>query len=385
MTEKLYYSDSNIKKFEAKVLSCSEENGKFAIVLDKTAFFPEGGGQFSDTGTLGERVVSDVQTVNGEIIHYANAPLTVGETVEGVIDWEQRFRRMQNHTGEHIVCGIAHKMYGYDNVGFHLGTHDVTMDLNGELTHEQIREIEYLANKAVGENVPVTVEFPTAAELEKMEYRSKLELTEDIRVVTIQGYDRCACCAPHVSRTGEIGMIKLLDFARWKGGVRIHMQCGLDAVDDFNVKYDNIAKISELLSSPQEKTADAVMRVLGEMQSLKQTIHELNRLLVDLKLKETEPTDGNMCFFEPAFGADELRAMVNGAVSKCSGVCAAFSGDDDNGYSYIIGSENVPLRNASKLINSSLSGKGGGTDQMIQGRVSAKRTEIIEFFNKQKF
>ena len=385
MTEKLYYSDSSIKSFEAKVISCSEENGRYAVILDKTAFFPEGGGQFADTGALNDCVVSDVQIVDGEIIHYTDKPLEAGEPVRGELDWEQRFRRMQNHTGEHIVCGIANKMYGYDNVGFHLGTHDVTLDLNGELTREQIREIEILANKVVGENVPVTVEFPSQAELEKMEYRSKLELTEDVRIVTIQGYDRCACCAPHVSRTGEIGMIKLLDFMRYKGGVRIHMQCGLDAVDDFNTKYDNIAKISELLSIPQEKTADAVMRVLGEIQNLKQNIYELNKQLVDLKLSGIEQTDGNLCFFEPTFGADELRSMVNGAMSKCGGVCAAFSGDDISGYSYVMGSIKVPLRDAAKLINMQLSGKGGGTDRMIQGRVGAGRSEITEFFNNQKF
>lgn len=385
MTEKLYYSDSNIKSFTANVISCKEEDGRYAVVLDKTAFFPEGGGQFSDTGTLNDSVVSDVQIVGKEIIHYVDKPLESGSSVVGELDWEQRFRRMQNHTGEHIICGIAHKMYGYDNVGFHLGTHDVTLDLNGELNREQIREIELLANKAVGENVPVTVDFPSQSELENIEYRSKLELTEDVRIVTIQGYDRCACCAPHVSRTGEIGMIKMLDFMRYKGGVRIHIQCGLDAVDDFNVKYDNIARISELLSAPQEKTADAVVRVLGEMQNLKQTIYELNKQLVEVKLNGIEQTDGNLCFFEPSFGADELRAMVNGAVSKCGGICAAFSGNDSDGYSYVMCSVNVSLREASKQINTRLSGKGGGTDQMIQGRVSASQKEIIEYFNVQKF
>lgn len=385
MTEKLYYKDSFIKSFEAEVVSCREENGRYAVVISKTAFFPEGGGQFADAGMLGECNVLDVQIVDGEIIHYLDKPLEIGQIVKGELDWETRFRRMQNHTGEHIVCGIAHRMYGYDNVGFHLGTHDVTLDLNGELTREQIREIEILANKVVGENVPVTVDFPSADELDKIEYRSKLELTEDVRIVTIQGYDRCACCAPHVKNTGEIGMIKLLDFMRHKGGVRIHMQCGLDAVDDFNVKYDNIAKISELLSVPQEKTADAVVRVLGEIQNLKQTIYELNQQLVALKLEEIKSTEGNMCFFEPTFGADELRALVNGAVPLCGGVCAAFSGDDSSGYSYIMGSANVPLRSVSKLINTNLSGKGGGTDQMIQGRVSASRKEIVEFFEKEKF
>lgn len=380
VTERLYYKDSHLHEFEANVLSCEAADERFTVILDKTAFFPEGGGQAADTGFIGEAEVLDVKTVGGDIIHYTASPVAAGERVKCTLDWEQRFRRMQNHTGEHIVCGLAHRLYGYENVGFHLGSGDVTLDLNGELSKAQVREIELLANRVVAENVAVRAEFPSSEELASMEYRSKLELTEDVRIVTVEGYDRCACCAPHVNRTGEIGMIKLLDAMRYKGGMRIHLRCGLDAVDDFNVKYDNILQISALLSAPQERTAEYVERTLNEMQSYKQTIHELNRQLVELKLRSIEQTDGNMCFFEPTFGADELRAMVNGAVPFCGGICAAFSGSDESGYIYIMGSLSVPLRSEAKSINAALSGKGGGTDAMIQGSVKASREDIEKYF-----
>jgi len=379
-TEKLYYVDSHICTFEAKVLSCEQQDDRYAVVLDRTAFFPEGGGQVSDTGRLGGANVTDVQMIDGEIVHYTDAPVAAGETVSGELDWELRFRKMQNHSGEHVVCGLVHRMYGYDNVGFHLGSQDVTLDLNGELDLEQIREIELLANRVVAENVAITAECLSDEQLIGLEYRSKLELTEDVRIVTIEGYDRCACCAPHVSRTGEIGMIKLLDFMRYKGGVRIHMQCGLDALDDYNDKYDNVARISALLSAPQERTAEYVENMLAEVQRYKQKIYELNRQIIEIKLGTLQSVEGNLCIFEQGFGIEELRAMVNGAVDKCTGICAVFSGDDENGYSYVMGSRTIALRSRAKEINSALHGKGGGTDVMIQGSVKATKEEIERYF-----
>ncbi len=378
-TKKLYYDDSHLQQFEAQVLSCEGQEGRYAVILDKTAFFPEGGGQEADTGWLGEAVVSDVQIVDGQIVHYTDASFEPGSTVTGRLDWEARLRKMQNHSGEHVVCGLAHRIYGCDNVGFHLGSQDVTLDLDCELSRGQIRELELLANRVVAENVAITAECLSEEELQGLEYRSKLELTEDVRIVTIEGYDRCACCAPHVSRTGEIGMIKLLDFMRHKGGVRIHLQCGLDALDDYNEKYDNVAKISALLSAPQERTAEYVERFLGETQQLKQRIYELGRRIIELRLQSVQETPGNICFFEQDMNADGLRALVNGAAEKCGGICAAFSGDDEAGYTYIMGSGSVPLRAKAKEINAALCGKGGGTDAMIQGTVRAARNEIEEY------
>jgi len=227
-TRKLYDKDSYLREFTAKVVSCEPLNdakkrsdgAEYAVVLDQTAFFPEGGGQSSDTGNIGNAVVTDVREKNGVILHYTDVPLDAGIEVACTLNWEERFRKMQNHTGEHLLSGIVHSQFGYDNVGFHLGTDGVTVDFNGVLSEAEIGFIEYVANRAVGLNVPVTVSYPSPEECAAMEYRSKLDLTENIRIVTIEGWDVCACCAPHVSCTGAVGGIKILSCENWKGGVR---------------------------------------------------------------------------------------------------------------------------------------------------------------------
>lgn len=225
MTEKLYDKDSHLKEFTGTVLSCKKTGEKYAVTLNRTAFFPEGGGQQSDRGYIGEAYISDVQIKNGEILHFADKPLSVGQAYDCKLDFDFRFRNMQNHSGEHIISGIIHRFYGFNNVGFHLGA-EMTMDFDGELTRQQLDEIEDLANKAVYENLPVKAYYPTDEELESLDYRSKLDLKENVRIVEIKGVDVCACCARHVKSTGEIGIIKILDFEKYKGGVRLIVKCG---------------------------------------------------------------------------------------------------------------------------------------------------------------
>ena len=227
MTEKLYDKDSHLKEFTGTVLSCKKTGEKYAVTLNRTAFFPEGGGQQSDRGYIGGAYISDVQIKNGEILHFADKPLSVGQAYDCKLDFDFRFRNMQNHSGEHIISGIVHRLYGFNNVGFHLGA-EMTMDFDGELTRRQLDEIEDLANKAVCENLPVKAYYPTDEELKQLDYRSKLDLKENVRIVEIKGVDVCACCAPHVKATGEIGIIKILDFEKYKGGVRLIVKCGAD-------------------------------------------------------------------------------------------------------------------------------------------------------------
>lgn len=382
VTVRLYDADSHMKEFRSQVISCEAKGELYETVVKETAFFPEGGGQPADTGTLGGVRVLDVRIENDIIYHLTEAPLAVGETVKGKIDWEQRFRRMQNHSGEHVVSGLVHRFYGYNNVGFHMGKEDVTMDFDGELTLGQLREIELLANKVVAENVRITARYPSPAALKRLKYRSKLDLESDVRIVTIEGYDKCACCAPHVKRTGEIGIIKLLDFLRYKGGVRIHLQCGLDALDDYNAKYDNITRISYLLSAKQHLTADAVDRLLAELSEKKYQLAEAKRRIALMRAQTLVPTDGNICVFESDMSVDELREIVNVGMSICGGMCAAFSGNDDDGYNYVIASEHDDMKSYAKRINEAINGRGGGRDKMIQGSAKADRKTIEEFFSK---
>ncbi len=379
MTEKLYYIDSHMKTFTARVIACDPGKNGFQVMLDRTAFFPEGGGQGADTGTLGDARVLDAREKGSEVVHITDKALTVGETVRGEIDWTLRFSRMQLHSGEHIVSGIIHRLYGYENVGFHMNGSEATLDADGYLDEDQVRLVERMANGAVWENVPVKAGFPEPEILKTMEYRSKLALTEGVRIVEIEGYDRCACCAPHVSFTGEIGQIRLLTHMRHRGGTRMTMVCGGGALDEAVAKYSAVAEISASLSVKHHQAAEAVQRLKDEAA---QARYELNRLRKAQALKQLdglEYTDGNLCFFAEGLDSDSLRTLVNGAVSLCGGIAAAFS-KNEKGWNYIMASNTVDLRASAKDINSAISGKGGGSSTMIQGSCTADREEIERYF-----
>ena len=283
---------------------------------------------------------------------------------------------MQNHTGEHLISGIVHSQFGYDNVGFHLGTDGVTVDFSGVLTASELEFVEYIANRVVGLNVPVTVSYPTPEECAAMEYRSKLDLTENVRIVTIEGWDVCACCAPHVTHTGAVGGIKILSCENWKGGVRIRMLCGLDARDDYQKRLSQTVRISNLLSCKQLEAADAVERLMKQSQAEREETAKLRRALLDSKIAALTETDGNLVIFDDLLDNNNLRNLVNAGVALCGGVCAAFQGNDTDGYRYIIGSKNIKLRAWAKEFNSALNGRGGDSEEMIQGTVTAKAEDI---------
>ena len=381
-TEKLYYKDSHCFEFTALVLDCRETAKGPALILDRTAFFPEGGGQLADTGSLGVVKVLDVHEKEGEILHYCDGPLMPGERVEGRLDAEQRLVRMQNHSGEHVVSGLAHKLFGCENVGFHMGEDFVTIDFDRELSREQLMEIETLANRAVREDLPVSCTFPEPEALKSLEYRSKLELTENVRIVEIPGVDRCACCAPHVERTGEIGLIKVLDWERHRGGLRLSLACGMLALRDYRVKQENISAISQALSSKRHETAAAVERLLQEQQKSKERIAALSLELARYMAEDREETEGNICVFDSVLDEVALRELVNLLMEKCRGIAAAFSGDDRRGYRYIMGSRELDMRSLAKELNSLIEGRGGGKARMIQGSASASASAIAAVFER---
>ena len=379
MTEKLYYMESHIHEFEATVLECESIKNGFAVILDRSAFFPEGGGQAADTGFIGQAEVLDVQEKAGRHIHYTAVPLTVGESYPCRIHWEKRLRRMQNHSGEHIVSGLVHSHFGLENVGFHMGEDCMTIDFSGELDEEQLGLIEQKANEAVRANLPISATFPDSKALATMEYRSKLELTENVRIVEIEGIDRCACCAPHVSNTGEIGFIKFIEHTRHRGGIRLSLICGMDALDYVNKLQNAAFAVSRLLSAKRHEIDRAVERVLSEQAKNKERIGALSMELAKLKAAAFEETDGNVCVFDNVLDEVALRELVNILTPKCKGLAAAFSGSDDEGYRYIISSKNLDLRAMAKVINQGIGGRGGGSSEMIQGRASEKAETIQSF------
>ena len=376
MTERLYYSDSHLYKFTAKVTSCEAKGGGYCVTLDRSAFFPEGGGQRGDAGYIGGVRVIDTQEAAGEVFHIAEAPLAVGESFDCELCWDTRFSRMQSHSGEHVVSGIVHNLYGFDNVGFHMGADGMIVDFSGFLSDDEIRDIELRANRVIWDNRRVTASFPEPDELKNIEYRSKLELTENVRIVEIEGVDLCACCAPHVSFTGEIGLIRILESIRRKDGVRIRMLAGRDAYLDATARCLELGRVSSLLSAKAEGTCDAVSRLMKQRDELSYRLGGFKRKEIADFAAALEPTDGNVLLFRPDYDLDELRLLVNAVLPKCGGMVCGFTGSDAEGYKYIIAKSGGDLRAKAKELNSALNGRGGGKPEMIQGSFSATEDEI---------
>lgn len=377
--EKIFYQDTHIIDFEAQVLDCTEEQpGKYCILLDRTAFFPEEGGQGADHGTLDGQEVLDVQIRNDIIYHYTKTPLRVGSIVAGHVDWEQRFDYMQQHSGEHIVSGLVHSQYGFDNVGFHLGKEEVTLDFNGVLSLEQMREIELSANRIIWQNLPVKVTFPSQDVLAKLTYRSKLELTGNVRIVEIPGVDTCACCAPHVESTGQIGLLKVTGVQSHRGGVRVNILCGERALSEFTTHQNSVAAISNLLSAKQDAVADAVVHLKEETLKQKERTNELQAKLLALQAAQlpSPEVQSSVILFTGELDNIALRNTVNALCEKYPGYCSIFAGNDSDGYRFIIGSASLDCRNAATLLREQLGAKGGGTAPMVQGSVKASEENI---------
>lgn len=374
-TEKLYDIDSHLCEFYATVLSCEASKDGYKIILDKTAFFPEGGGQASDRGTLDTAEVSDVQIENGEIYHYSDKAFEVGSTVCGRLDFARRLTFMQNHTGEHIVSGILHSLYGFSNVGFHLGEEFATLDFNGELTREQLDEVEYLANLKVWQNLPVKTYYPTKEELQELEYRSKGELEGDVRIVEITDTDMCACCAPHVKNTGEIGVIKLLDTLRMRGGTRVTFKCGGFALLDYRKKYENAVHISNLLSAKQDEVADAVDMLSSKLEMEKQAHQETTVRMINQIIDAAQTP----IVFVADLETKELQALADGLHKAKGGLCGAFSKRDE-GYAFAICDNEEPLKEFFGAFKEKFTVRGGGRGTMVQGTVYADEEKIKLFF-----
>lgn len=380
MTEKLYDKDSHLKEFTGTVLSCKKTGEKYAVTLNRTAFFPEGGGQQSDRGYIGGAYISDVQIKNGEILHFADKPLSVGQAYDCKLDFDFRFRNMQNHSGEHIISGIVHRLYGFNNVGFHLGA-EMTMDFDGELTRRQIDEIEDLANKAVYENLPVKAYYPTDEELKSLDYRSKLDLKKNVRIVEIKGVDVCACCAPHVKATGEIGIIKILDFEKYKGGVRLFVKCGADALRDYREKYKNVLEISNLLSAKQPTVSAAVIKLNGQLSAEKAAAAALKKRLIAEKAACFAPDTDKTAVFENGLDIKELQLLADALCKKAGGIRGAFSGAD-GAFSFAICGEESALGEFFAKFKAAFNTRGGGRNGIRQGTVCADRSEIEGLFKE---
>lgn len=375
MTEKLYDIDSHIREFSATVLSCEDKKA----VLDKTAFFAEGGGQTGDTGFIDGVRVLDVQIENGIIYHFLESDIEKGKTVQCKLDWEKRFDKMQNHSGEHIISGIVHSLFGYDNVGFHLSEREMTMDFDGMLSREDLLKVEKLANEVIYRNAKFNCYYPQ--DLENLEYRSKLDLTQDVRIVEIEGCDRCACCAPHVNSACEIGIIKILDFCKNKNGVRIWAVCGKRALQDYNSRYKSDLEISSLLCSPQNEIANAVKKQIENIDTLKYEIGGLKRRLIAEITENFKASTDMSVIFQDGFDIKELQLLADALHKKTHSLIAVFSGSDSE-YSFAICGDTQMLDNWFKEFKSKLNVRGGGRNGMVQGTVLSSKQEILGVINE---
>lgn len=380
-TKRLYDENSYIREFDARVLSCEEGKNGYEVVLDESAFFPEGGGQPADQGFLNDVRVTDVRDKKDYVLHICSQSLKPGSLVHGRIDWERRFLHMQQHSGEHIFSGIVHRLHGYDNIGFHMGKDFVTVDFSGLLTEEEIAEAEKQANTVVLANERILAEYPCARELETLEYRSKKEIDGAVRIVTVPGADVCACCGTHVKRAGEIGPIKVTSSEHYKTGIRLTLEIGWRALEDYEEKHRNVKAISALLSVKPEETAAAVQKQQELMQELRLQNNGLKQRLFEMMVKEIPEGQEKTVIFEDGLNAVEIRKLAD-MLSERTGLAAVFSGSDGDGYKYVVCSRQKDAAALGKDLNRELNGRGGGKNPMIQGSVQAEKAEIREFFEK---
>ena len=377
-TEKLFYTDPHLKTFTATVLSCAPGRHGWDVELDRTAFYPEGGGQPGDRGTLGGVNVTDTHETSGRILHYCDGPLEVGSTVEGTLDWEYRFDLMQQHSGEHMVSGLVHSRFGWNNVGFHMGKDVVTIDFDGMISAEQLAEIEADTNRLIWQNLEVKILWPDADGLKELPYRSKKELSGDVRIVEFPGVDLCACCGVHVSHTGEIGLVKLLSVQKFHEGVRIEMLCGRKALEHLTKIAAQNRQISGLLSAKPYETAAAAQRLQQELNDAKYRAGQLENEIFARKAAALTGA-GDVLLFEDGLKPDGLRRLCDAVLHTCGGRCAVFS-PAEGGFQYAVGIESGDLRELVRAMNAALNGRGGGKPGFAQGSVKATKEEIEKFF-----
>ncbi|MBO4825232.1 MAG: alanyl-tRNA editing protein [Lachnospiraceae bacterium] len=380
MTEKLYDNDAYASKFGATVLSCEEDKKDFKVVLDKTLFFPEEGGQTPDRGTINGIEVTHVAIKDDVITHYLEAPIAAGTEVEGEIDFTHRFRNMQMHSAEHIFSGLVFKHFGFNNVGFHLSDNSATMDYDGKFTYEDALKLEKEANEIIIKGKTITAEYPSSDVLATLEYRSKKALSGPIRIVTVEDTDICACCAPHVHNTHEIGQFKIVSFENYKSGVRVGYLAGFRALEDYERKLSDLREISRTISAKAGDELKGVAKLCEDINAYKFKDIELKNKYIELKIQsELKDRDIGICVL-PAEFSSCMQFASDALKEHYEGVTVVLCGDDDNGYRFYVESDTIDLIKILADIKNSMKVKGGGKSAAIQGTVIGKSADFCSFF-----
>lgn len=378
---KLYYEDCHLAAFSARVTGCEETERGFEVTLDATAFYPEGGGQACDLGTLGIANVLDVQERGEEVIHLCDRPLETGAEVAGEIDYGRRFDLMQQHTGEHIVSGIIHRLFGYHNTGFHVGRDVMEVDFDGPVDAAALEAIEREANEAVWQNIPLKCWIPSPEELPQVFYRTKRALNWPVRIVQVPGYDSCACCGIHVGMTGEVGLIKILSCVKFHQGVRLEMVCGARAYEYLGEVFRQNRAVSQSFSARMLETGSAAAKMNETLAAEKYRTAGLEKRLYDAIAKGYVNQE-NVLHFEPSLGGAGIRELADRIADQCGGYAAVFSGSDEAGYGFCVVSRSRDLKAFGKELTAALNGRGGGKPECQQGSVKASRAQIELFFSQ---
>ena len=406
-TLKIFDTDAFVDSNEATVTDCKKSNKEgyedyFEVITDSTIFAPEGGGQKSDTGFFDNVKVIDVQEIDGEIVHFLESEIKADTKVLQKIDLNLRMRRMQNHNAEHLICGLIHKRFGYDNVGFHLSelrnddgsiaSIEAIMDVDGPVSAEALKEIEMEANVAISENVPIYAILPSSEEAEKISYRSKLDISENLRLVIIDGYDVCACCAPCLDSSAQIQLVKIVDFFPHRGGMRLTLKAGIDAVKDYIALHDDEKGAMKVLSCERCRCAEAAERMnvkLTEAHEEKVSLKRQITVMLEKELKNTIRMQGSayIVYFADSIDEIQARALINDNINEAEKVIIVLFEKTDNGYRFVAGkNENltgISLKDLAAKMRESLNARGGGSEQMIQGSIAADRDTISEFFTQE--
>ncbi len=377
-TRKLYYEDCHIRQFTAVVTDCQETADGWKITLDQTAFYPEGGGQACDIGTLADAKVLDVQEEGEQVVHLCDRPLQAGQAVEGCIDWDRRFDLMQQHTGEHLLSGLIHDRFGYHNSGFHVGAQVMEVDFDGPIPADALVELEQQANALVWANLPVNCYYPSKEELPTVTYRTKRELPWPVRIVDIPGGDTCACCGVHVKNTGEVGLIKILSCVKFHSGVRLEMVCGDRAYRYMKHIFDQNRQISQLLSAKMTETASAVQKLTETYSSEKYRAAGLEKKVFEA-IAAGYQGQQRVVHFEQELTGGGVRELADRIAQVCN-VAAVLSGTDDSGYQICIVSKNTNVKELGTRAVQTLNGRGGGKEYAFQGTLKATKDQIEAFF-----
>jgi len=377
-TYKLYDESAYRTHFDATIISVTTNKKTTDIVLNQTLFFPEEGGQECDWGTLNGMPVNHVSIKDDIITHTikGHTNLVPGDHVEGQIDWQHRFDQMQNHSGEHLLSGIVHSQYGYDNIGFHLSQNEMTVDFNGLLSDEDLLHIEEAVNQAIYQNVAISCEYPAEEQLKDLDYRSKLELDHNVRIVTIEGYDVCACCAPHVHRTGDIGQLRIIRSMKHKQGIRLWLLAGERALHYAQKDSEQLKVIYRLLSANQASVAAHVQRLNDENNQLKKMLHDQAVQFLSAQIEEMDD-NRSMYLFANDLSADIIKDAISRMQSRYDGYVGVLNGNDLKGYRYVIASTTIDCRTVSQLLKDN-GGKGGGKKEMVQGYIHASKETLLD-------